>query len=140
MNGREGWYVASFDPAKEDVRHFRLDRVKTAEMTDTTFEPRPEVNPAADVDGWPRTGEVEASKLARVWVSAERARWAREERRVVAGARRRRRSSSSCRSRAPTTSSTSCCARPATPPCSSPPTRARPSAPRSSACAPAAAR
>lgn len=82
MNGREGWYVASFDPAKEDVRHFRLDRVKEAEMTDTTFEPRPEVNPAADVDGWPRTGEVEASKLARVWVSDERARWAREERRV----------------------------------------------------------
>jgi proteasome accessory factor C len=82
MNGREGWYVASFDPAKHDVRHFRLDRVKTAEATDRTFTPRPEVNPAADVDGWPRTGEVEASKLARVWVSAERARWAREERRV----------------------------------------------------------
>jgi proteasome accessory factor C len=82
MNGREGWYIASFDPAREAVRHFRLDRVKTAEVTDTAFEPRPDVNPAADVDGWPRTGEVEASKLARVWVSAERARWAREERRV----------------------------------------------------------
>jgi proteasome accessory factor C len=83
MNGREGWYVASYDPAKEDVRHFRLDRIKTAEVTDTTFTPRPEVNPAADVDGWPRTGEVEASKLARVWVCPERARWAREERRVA---------------------------------------------------------
>jgi proteasome accessory factor C len=82
MNGREGWYVASYDPAKGGVRHFRLDRVKTAEATDARFVPRPEVNPAADVDGWPRTGEVEASKLARVWISAERARWAREERRV----------------------------------------------------------
>src|SRR5207247_5988810 len=25
MNGREGWYVASFDPQKDDMRHFRLD-------------------------------------------------------------------------------------------------------------------
>ena len=83
MNGREGWYVAAYDPAKEAVRHFRLDRVKTAEVTGTAFEPREEVNPAADVDGWPRTGEVEASKLARVWVSPDRARWAREERRVA---------------------------------------------------------
>jgi proteasome accessory factor C len=83
MNGREGWYVAAFDPAKEDVRHFRLDRIKTAEVTDTRFERRPEVDPAADVEGWPRTGEVEASRAARVWVSPERARWAREERRVA---------------------------------------------------------
>jgi predicted DNA-binding transcriptional regulator YafY len=84
MNGREGWYVACFDPDRGDVRHFRLDRIRHAEVTDTTFEPRPEVNPAADVDGWLRTGEVEASRIARVWVSPERARWAREERRVAA--------------------------------------------------------
>ncbi len=83
MNGREGWYVACFDPDRGDVRHFRLDRIRHAEVTDTTFEPRPEVNPAADVDGWLRTGEVEASRIARVWVSPERARWAREERRVA---------------------------------------------------------
>ena len=30
--------------------------------TDETFEPRPDVDPAADVDGWPRTGEVPASQ------------------------------------------------------------------------------
>ncbi len=83
MNGREGWYVAAFDPAKDDVRHFRLDRIKTAEVTDTRFERRPEVDPAADVEGWPRTGEVEASRAARVWVSPDRARWASEERRVA---------------------------------------------------------
>jgi proteasome accessory factor C len=83
MNGREGWYVASFDPAREDVRHFRLDRVKTAEVLDETFVPRPEVDPAADVDGWPRTGEVEASRVARVWISPDRARWSREQRRVA---------------------------------------------------------
>jgi proteasome accessory factor C len=83
INGREGWYVASFDPAKDSVRHFRLDRIKAATVTDTTFAPRAEVDPAADVDGWPRTGEVPASRRARVWVSPERARWAREERTVV---------------------------------------------------------
>ena len=90
VNGREGWYVACFDPGRGDVRHFRLDRIRHAEVTDETFVPRPEVDPAADVDGsWLRTGEVEASRVARVWVSPERARWAREERRVHAGARRR---------------------------------------------------
>ena len=82
INGREGWYVATFDPNKDAVRHFRLDRVKEIEVLEETFEPRPEVDPAADVEGWPRTGEVPASRVARVWVSPERARWAREERHV----------------------------------------------------------
>ncbi len=83
INGREGWYVASFDPARESVRHFRLDRIKSATVTDQSFEPRPDVDPAADVDGWPRTGEVPASRRARVWISPDRARWAREERTVL---------------------------------------------------------
>ncbi len=83
-NGREGWYVACFDPERDGVRHFRLDRIKRAAITGEKFEPRPEVDPAAEVDGWLRTGEVEASRTARVWVSPERARWAREARRVVA--------------------------------------------------------
>jgi proteasome accessory factor C len=83
INGREGWYVATYDPAKAAVRHFRLDRIKRAELTEEHFEPRPEVNPAADVDGWPRTGEVASSRTARVWVSPERMRWAREQRKVV---------------------------------------------------------
>lgn len=81
-NGQEGWYVASFDPNKHEMRHFRLDRIRRARVTDDVFEPRPEVDPAAEVDGWLRTGEVEASQTARVWVSPERARWAREQRRV----------------------------------------------------------
>jgi predicted DNA-binding transcriptional regulator YafY len=82
-NGREGWYVASFDPERDGVRHFRLDRIKKVTVTDERFEPRPEVDPAAEVDGWLRTGEVPASATARVWVSPQRARWAREARRVV---------------------------------------------------------
>jgi proteasome accessory factor BC len=84
INGREGWYLASFDPSRDSVRHFRLDRIKSATVTEERFEPRPDVDPAADVDGWPRTGEVPASRRARVWISADRARWAREERTVIA--------------------------------------------------------
>jgi len=83
INGREGWYVAAFDPQREDVRHFRLDRIREAQVTETTFERRPEVDPAAEVAGWPRTGELPASRTARVWVSPERARWERERRQVV---------------------------------------------------------
>ncbi|MBV9838123.1 MAG: WYL domain-containing protein [Solirubrobacterales bacterium] len=83
INGREGWYVASFDPTRDSVRHFRLDRIKSATVTGERFEPRPDVDPAADVDGWPRTGEVPASRRAQVWISPERARWAKEERTVI---------------------------------------------------------
>ncbi|MEA2370590.1 MAG: proteasome accessory factor [Solirubrobacteraceae bacterium] len=83
MNGQEGWYVATYDPSRQGMRHFRLDRIKRARVSDECFEPRPEVNPSADVDGWPRTGEVPASAIARVWISPERARWVREQRKVV---------------------------------------------------------
>ena len=82
VNGREGWYVAAFDPERDAVRHFRLDRVRHAAVTRKRFTPRPEVDPARDVEGWPRTGEVESARTARVWISPERARWAREERAV----------------------------------------------------------
>jgi predicted DNA-binding transcriptional regulator YafY len=81
LNGQEGWYVHCFDPDRDAGRSFRLDRIKSATVTDEEFEPRPGVEP--DVHGWPRTGEVPASRVARVWVSPERARWAREDRRVV---------------------------------------------------------
>ena len=84
MNGVEAWYLAAYDPEKDDVRHFRLDRIKQATATDERFTPRPEVDPAAEIDGWLKTGEVEASQRARVWISPERSRWVREERPVVA--------------------------------------------------------
>ena len=84
INGREGWYVTSYDRDRESVRHFRLDRVKSATRAGERFEPRADIDPVADVAGWPRTGEVPASRRARVWISAERARWERERRAVVA--------------------------------------------------------
>jgi len=83
INGREGWYVFSYDVDKQDTRHFRLDRIKQARISKKTCEPRPEVDPSADIEGWPRTGKVPASRVARVWISPERARWERE-RRVIA--------------------------------------------------------
>ena len=81
LNGQEGWYVHAFDPERDAPRSFRLDRIRTATILDEEFEPRPGIEP--DTRGWPRTGEVPASRAARVWVSPERARWAREDRRVV---------------------------------------------------------
>jgi proteasome accessory factor C len=81
LNGQEGWYVHCFDLDRDATRSFRLDRIREAEILDEAFEPRPGIEP--DVHGWPRTGEVEASRAARVWISPERARWAREDRRVT---------------------------------------------------------
>ena len=81
LNGQEGWYVHSFDLERDAPRSFRLDRIRTATILDEEFEPREGIEP--DVHGWPRTGEVPASRAARVWISPERARWAREDRRVV---------------------------------------------------------
>jgi proteasome accessory factor BC len=83
-NGPEGWYVASYDRRREDVRHFRLDRIKEARVTSESFEPRPEVEELAALEGGWLSGEnVPAADVARVWVSPERARWAREEHTVV---------------------------------------------------------
>ncbi len=82
-NGREGWYVESYDLTKEGVRHFKLDRIKEATVTEDAFEPRPEVEELAGVEGWMTDGEVPTAQVARVWVSPDRARWLREERTVV---------------------------------------------------------
>jgi proteasome accessory factor BC len=80
-NGQEGWYVHSYDLEKDAPRSYRLDRIREATVLDERFEPREGVEP--DVHGWLSTGEVPASSTARIWVSPERARWAREDRRVV---------------------------------------------------------
>ena len=83
QNGREGWYVECYDLNKGGVRHFKLDRVKEATLSEETFEPRAEVEEFAGVEGWMTHGEVPTAEVARVWVSPERARWLREERTVV---------------------------------------------------------
>ncbi len=82
-NGDEGWYVECFDLGREKVRHFKLDRIKEARISEATFEVRPEIEEMAGVEGWMSGGEMGDASVARVWVSAERARWMREERTVV---------------------------------------------------------
>ncbi len=81
LNGAEGWYVHAFEPAKDHTRSFRLDRIRSADVLDEAFERREGVEP--EMQSWPTTGEVPKSARARVWVSPERARWAREDKRVV---------------------------------------------------------
>ena len=82
-NGKEGWYAECYDLTKGGVRHFKLDRIKEATLTEDAYEPRPEVEELAGVEGWMTHGEVPTAHVARVWVSPERARWLREERTVV---------------------------------------------------------
>ena len=82
-SGPEGWYLGCFDPAREDTRHFRLDRMKEANLTDERFEPREGVGDLLAEQEWLTRGEVATAGVARVWVSPERARWLREQRRVV---------------------------------------------------------
>jgi predicted DNA-binding transcriptional regulator YafY len=85
FNGPEArWYVAAFDLDKDRLQHFRLDRIKEAAALDEHFERRPDLDPIADIGGWPRTGTVEGSRVAHVWISSDQARWAREKRTVVA--------------------------------------------------------
>ncbi|MGE5635543.1 MAG: helix-turn-helix transcriptional regulator, partial [Nocardioidaceae bacterium] len=81
INGQEGWYVHSFDPSRDEPRSFRLDRIKSATVLDESFDRRAGIEP--DIHGWPRTGELPDSRVARVWIAPDRARWAREDKRVV---------------------------------------------------------
>ncbi|MGI8460259.1 MAG: helix-turn-helix transcriptional regulator, partial [Solirubrobacterales bacterium] len=83
-NGNEGWYVACWDLGREDARHFRLDRIREATVTDEEFEPRDYLSEVFGGESWLERGEVEDARVARVWVSPERARWVREDRTVVA--------------------------------------------------------
>ena len=84
INSREGWYIVAWDLSRGRLAHFRLDRIKRAAALMERFEPRAGLDPAADIGGWPRTGIVGGSRAARVKVSAEQARWAREQRPVLA--------------------------------------------------------
>ena len=84
FNGKEAWYVAAWDLDVGQLRHFRLDRIKQASARMDHFERREGLNPMADIGGWPRTGTVGGSRVARVLISATHARWAREQRSVLA--------------------------------------------------------
>ena len=85
FNGTEAWYVAAWDLERGRLRHFRLDRIKRAVGARRALRARARgSNPIADIGGWPRTGTVGGSRVARVLIRAEQARWAREQRTVLA--------------------------------------------------------
>lgn len=83
VNGPEGWYLGCYDLGRADTRHFRLDRMKEALVTERSFEPREGVAERLAEQEWLVHGEVATAGVARVWVAPERARWLREERTVV---------------------------------------------------------
>jgi proteasome accessory factor BC len=83
VHGPEGWYLGCFDLGRSDTRHFRLDRMKEAVITDHEFEPRVGVEELLAEQEWLAHGEVTSAGVARVWVAPERARWLREQRTVV---------------------------------------------------------
>ena len=69
VNGPEGWYLGCYDLGRDDTRHFRLDRIKEAALTDATFEPRAGVEERLAEQEWLVHGEVATAGVARVWVS-----------------------------------------------------------------------
>lgn len=77
MNGREGWYVHTWDRERDAPRDFRLDRIKTTDVKNETFEPRDDMLP--DLDGWAKTGTLSTGTTAKIWISPEHAPRAREE-------------------------------------------------------------
>jgi predicted DNA-binding transcriptional regulator YafY len=83
VSGTEGWYLGCYDLDRDDTRHFRLDRIKEARITEREFVPREGIAERLAEQEWLVRGEVDTAGVARVWVSPERARWLREERRVV---------------------------------------------------------
>jgi len=66
------WYVHAFDRTRSAQRSFRLDRMRSATLTDERFEPRPGSQPE----------RLRGAAIARVWYGPEIARW-----RIERGAR-----------------------------------------------------
>ncbi|UJA21590.1 WYL domain-containing protein [Thermoleophilia bacterium SCSIO 60948] len=83
VRSRQGWYLGCFDLGRSATRHFRLDRIREARVTERSFERRDEVAEQLAAQEWLVHGEVGSAGVARVWVSPERARWLIEEREVV---------------------------------------------------------
>jgi proteasome accessory factor BC len=68
-----GWYVEAFDRSRGGRRTFKVSYIKEAHLADGGYEPRAEMGDLDQSLG----GEV---GVARIWFSAERARWELEGR------------------------------------------------------------
>ena len=58
QNGREGWYVEAYDVTEGGRPPLQARPDQRGELTDESFEPRPEVEELAGVEGWMTHGEV----------------------------------------------------------------------------------
>ena len=125
------WYVAAWDLDVGQLRHFRLDRIKSASaLIESASSAREGLEPDRRHRAAGRApGPIGGSRVARVLISAEQARWAREQRTVLAELPDGGGSSSRSPSRASSSSCARSSRRPATRSCSSPPTPARPCSP-----------
>jgi predicted DNA-binding transcriptional regulator YafY len=59
------WYVHTFDRTRDAGRSFRLDRMRSAALTDGAFEPRPHFEPE----------RLQGARVARIHYSQKVARW-----------------------------------------------------------------
>jgi proteasome accessory factor BC len=71
VKGPEGWYLGCYDLGRSDTRHFRLDRMKEARITEGEFEPREGVEEMLAEQEWLVHGEVTTAGVARVWVAPD---------------------------------------------------------------------
>ena len=111
------WRVHTWDRTADGPRTYRLDRMRSARLTEESFEPREAFDPSY----------LTEPRLARLWHSPVVARWKVE--RGGAAADRQGRARRSCRSRPTNGSSPRCSPTPARRSCSSRPTCGRASPP-----------
>ena len=85
VNARDSWYVVAYSRRAEERRTFRLDRVRSATLTEEHFERRPDIAESAPYLPWGdrRPDGPPLAQTASVWCSSALARWMIEEHRVA---------------------------------------------------------
>lgn len=85
VNARDAWYVVAYCRRAEERRTFRLDRVRSATLTDEHFERRPDIAESTPYLPWGdrRPDGPPIAQTASVWCSSALARWMIEEHRVA---------------------------------------------------------
>jgi proteasome accessory factor BC len=81
VNAQDAWYVVAYCRRAGGQRTFRLDRIRSASLTDEHFERRPEITSAGPYMPWgarPQPGGTVAQS-ASVWCTPALARWMLEK-------------------------------------------------------------
>ncbi len=80
VNSRDAWYLVAYCRRAEDQRTFRLDRVRSATVTDERFTRRPSITASGPYLPYgPGPDRSPTAQSASVWCSADLARWMIEE-------------------------------------------------------------